>query len=163
MRYQPLTSGLRSQTPALARLRVLQTDSYIGHVGQHVLESRPKPLRTLLSEMVHPISIFLLLSWTHSFVTAWTDDFIEFLPDFNAGFQLILRQNCSAQYAIFREDRDRDDESKGDPLLAAFSTNSVAENVIQCLLEHTPEIIKVKMGTSQVRHRLEMPIIMGGF
>jgi hypothetical protein len=59
-----------------------------------------------------------------------------------------LRENCSEEYAIYREHRD--DDAKIDPILGAFGLDSPAFNVTQCLLEAAPEIIKAKMASAQV-------------
>jgi hypothetical protein len=78
----------------------------------------------------------------------WSDNFAGFFPDYNNGFQLLLRDNCSSQYTAYREHRD--DDTKIEPILTAFHMDSITSNVIECLLEAAPEFVKVKMGSAQV-------------
>jgi hypothetical protein len=92
--------------------------------------------------------LVLLLSSLSLVFATWEDNFAGFFPQYNEGFQLLLRDNCSSQHAIYLEDRD--DDIRVDPILRAFGSDSGASNVIQCLLEYAPELIKVQMASAQV-------------
>jgi hypothetical protein len=65
----------------------------------------------------------LVLLSSLSLVSAtWSDYFAGFFPEYNSGFQMLLRDNCSEEYTVYREHRDED--AKIDPILGAFGLNT---------------------------------------
>ena len=97
--------------------------------------------RTLLSGLV-------LLSSLSPVLASWSDNFAGFFPTYNQGFQTLLKNECAGNYTEYL--KGREDVSKADPKLKAFGINSLTTNVIQCLLEAAPELVKSRMASAQV-------------
>lgn len=79
----------------------------------------------------------------------WEDPlFKKFLPRYNNGFQRILRENCSEQYANYLANKD--DITKLNPILRDFNIDSRESSVVECILNASPEFVKSKMASAQV-------------
>ena len=92
-------------------------------------------------------------------------EFKQFFPQYNPGFQRILRENCSEQLAAHHvdeqqnEDKDEDADERVMTLGADFEVDSTAHLVVDCILQATPELIKSKMASAQVLFGL-MPSLL---
>jgi hypothetical protein len=101
-------------------------------------------------------------------------DFTSFFPEFSAGFHLILDDDamCGRVFERHRElqsgteqgedtgrpAREGDDDEDSfalapdqlDKLSIAFDLDTSTQQVVDCILEKTPELIKVRMASAQV-------------
>ncbi len=90
--------------------------------------------------------LVLLSSFSFVFAT-WSDGFAGFFPKYNHGFQQILHNECADKYTEYL--KHSENSSSVDPILKTFGLG-VAHNVVDCLLDAVPEIIKAKMASAQV-------------
>jgi hypothetical protein len=102
-------------------------------------------------------AIFVLSNFFAWCEASWDDPFEEFYPDYNAGFQQIIRNNCSEQYANFKAATS--DDAPISEELQAFGMHSPKYDVSNCILGSTPEFVKSKMQSAQVLLGL-MPTIL---
>jgi hypothetical protein len=94
-------------------------------------------------------------------------EFKQFFPQYNTGFQRILRENCSEQLAAHHvdkqqnedEDEDEDTDDRVITLGGDFEVDSTTHLVVDCILQATPELIKSKMASAQVLFGL-MPSLL---
>lgn len=90
----------------------------------------------------------MLLSSLSFVSSTWSDNFAGFFPEFNRGFQELLNKECAGNYTRYLEDREN--ITRLDPGLKIFGMDTMTHDVVQCLLEATPELIKAKMASAQV-------------
>ncbi|ERF73914.1 hypothetical protein EPUS_05926 [Endocarpon pusillum Z07020] len=85
-----------------------------------------------------------------SFTSAdWDNQLLEkFFPGYNDGFQRILRENCSEQYADYLVNKDN--SIKVDSILRGFGLDRPHSPVVECILNAAPEFVKSKMASAQV-------------
>src|SRR5437667_8206183 len=94
------------------------------------------------------LSGLVLLSSLSLVSATWSDNFAGFFPRYNRGFQKLLNNECAGNYTEYLEDRENN--TRVDPSLEVFGMDSVTHNVVQCLLDATPELVKAKMASAQV-------------
>ena len=92
--------------------------------------------------------LYALATLFPSASASWGNPLEKLLPDSNAGFQHILHNSCSAEYAALIGNGD--DVAITDSLLYKFDANSGINAVVNCMLEATPELVKFKMASVQV-------------
>lgn len=93
------------------------------------------------------LSGLVLLSSISLVSATWSDNFDRFFPEYNRGFQTLLNNECAGNYTEYLKDREK---ITIDPRLRIFDMESVTSNVVQCLLQAAPELIKAKMASAQV-------------
>ncbi|KAM0427214.1 hypothetical protein ACHAPT_007642 [Fusarium lateritium] len=81
---------------------------------------------------------------------SWSNPMERFYSNYNNGLQDIIRNNCSETYALYLQNRH--DETNVGPALRSFTTHSVTmtSEMVQCILENTPEFIKSKMAAAAI-------------
>ncbi|KAH8648505.1 hypothetical protein BX600DRAFT_442794 [Xylariales sp. PMI_506] len=89
------------------------------------------------------ISLFFRLA-----TASWDDPFRRFPPQYNAGFQSILRNDCRELYNEYLVNKSLIEAIPAN--ISIFDINSLTHVVVNCVLENTPEIIKSKMASAQV-------------
>lgn len=90
----------------------------------------------------------MLLSSLSLVSATWSNNFAGFFPKYNHGFQKLLNNECAGNYTEYLEDREN--KTRVDPSLEVFGIDTVTHNVVQCLLNAAPELIKAKMASAQV-------------
>ncbi|RTE74141.1 hypothetical protein BHE90_011431 [Fusarium euwallaceae] len=90
---------------------------------------------------------------------SWANPMEHFYSNYNRGLQEIIQNNCSETYALYLQDRR--DESNVSPSLSMFSINGLAmsSEMVECILDHTPEFIKSKMAAAAIVLGLALTIV----
>lgn len=102
----------------------------------------------MMSSSLLILSGLVILSSLSLVSASWSDSFSGFFPEFNSGYQHILKNECARNYTEYL--KNRDDISKTDLKLQMFGVRGLTSDVIECLLEATPEFFKAKMASAQV-------------
>ncbi|KAM0551993.1 hypothetical protein ACHAPJ_008101 [Fusarium lateritium] len=79
---------------------------------------------------------------------SWSNPLERFYTGYNEGLQDIVRNNCSAEYALYLENRRN--VSNIDPQLRRFGAHSMTAQVIECILGNAPELVKTKMAAAAI-------------
>lgn len=79
---------------------------------------------------------------------SWANPFEQFYSTYNHGLQEIIRDKCSEQYALYLEDRRNVSAIR--PELRSFGARSMTKEVMECLLENSPEMVKSKMAAAAI-------------
>ena len=112
------------------------------------------------NELLRTLSLALCLT---TFIipasATWSNPLETFYSDYNNGLQSIIRSKCSSQYAQYLDDKDN--ISSISPSLRVFNMDSMTHEVVDCMLEHMPELAKYKMAAAQIVLGLAPSIVAG--
>ncbi|KAF4470846.1 hypothetical protein FALBO_2248 [Fusarium albosuccineum] len=79
---------------------------------------------------------------------SWANPLEHFYSSYNHGLQEIIHNNCSETYALYLQDRRNAANIR--PSLRVFGMRSMTSEMLECILENSPEIIKYKMAAAAI-------------
>ncbi|KAF4971979.1 hypothetical protein FZEAL_9697 [Fusarium zealandicum] len=89
-----------------------------------------------LSTLVTPVS------------ASWTNPLEHFYSQYSHGLQDIIQNNCSDTYALYLADRRNVSAIRSE--LRIFGMHSMNHEMIECILENSPELVKSKMAAAAI-------------